>query len=171
MKKTILITIGSLFVCIAISFYAFDFSGKDSVEVEESNGPKGGKIIEIDEVRTKTIEEEFPMNLSEISVQDAIHGMSHQKIRAKDKWGFIPLTAERVERLTAVVESNINVYKHANVYYDILSRWSKNDFSMVDEDHNAIWEMQNGNIGKATGILSVEQEREFIEKHFEIVNQ
>ena len=36
--------------------------------------------------------------MTEEQVQDAIHQMSHQKVRAEKKWGFIPLTRERVDR-------------------------------------------------------------------------
>ncbi|WP_411675014.1 DUF6241 domain-containing protein [Cytobacillus kochii] len=49
----------------------------------------------------------------------------------------------------------------------MLDKWSKGDFSNVDNDHNYFWSLQNGTIGKATGILSPEEEEAFIEKYFE----
>ncbi len=50
-----------------------------------------------------------------------------------------------------------------DVYRDILERWADGDFSRVDQDHNAIWNMQNGTIGKATGILNAEEEKVYKE--------
>ncbi|WP_155890107.1 DUF6241 domain-containing protein [Peribacillus kribbensis] len=47
-------------------------------------------------------------------------------------------------------------------------RLEKNDFSKVDEDHNAIWRLQDSSVGEATDIMSPEQEKAFIEEHYEI---
>jgi hypothetical protein len=104
--------------------------------------------------------------MSESGVQYAIHHMSHQKVVADKKWGAIPLTAERVKRLLEVVQNKRSVYKNGRVYEEILIRWSNNDFSKADEDHNVIWKLQNGDVGRATGLLSSEEEQKFIEKHF-----
>ncbi|WP_199880701.1 DUF6241 domain-containing protein [Bacillus massiliglaciei] len=57
------------------------------------------------------------MDMSEDALRNALHGMSHQKIKANDKWGFIPLTEERVDRLKAVTEAGM--YKEKNVYLGI----------------------------------------------------
>ncbi|MBO0601455.1 hypothetical protein I2483_07260 [Sporosarcina sp. E16_3] len=170
-KKTILITTG--IVALGLSAYlVFNQWNKGSVTIEEKPGvPKAGvviPVIEIDEKRTIPVEEEFLLSMEEYGVQDAIHGMSHQKVRADDKWGFIPLTQDRVQRLIEVVEANDNNYISAPVYLDILNRWANNDFSRADKDHNAIWDLQEGNVGKASGLLSIEEERTFIKKHFKI---
>ncbi|MBG9589535.1 DUF6241 domain-containing protein [Cytobacillus firmus] len=167
MKKILLITVGSLAIVGAIAYYTYHSMSKESVAIKETTSENdGGKIIEIKETNVEPIEEEFPTDMTEYAVQNAIHGMSHQKVRADDKWGFIPLTTERVTRLKAVVEAN--EYEEEGLYLDILNRWSKNDFSQVDQDHNAIWDLQNGTIGKATGILSADEEKAFIEMHFDI---
>lgn len=171
MKKVLLIIGGSIVIIGFISFYVFNTLTKDTVTIKETtleNKPDGGKIIEILEKEAIPVEQEFPDSINESAVRQAIHGMSHQKVEAEDKWGFMPLTAERVHRLIKVVGINEVGYKSAGLYLDILNRWSNNDFSQVDNDHNAIWELQNGNIGEATGILSVEEEREFIEEHFNV---
>ncbi len=169
MKKVLLITAGSIAIFGAIAFYTYHSMSKEakSVSVQETVSEENGEeVIEIKETNAKPVEDEFPTDMTEYSVQSAIHGMSHQKVKADDKWGFIPLTAERVARLKAVVEAN--EYEEKGLYLDILNRWSNNDFSKVDHDHNAIWELQNGTIGRATGILSAEEEKAFIEEHFDI---
>lgn len=93
--------------------------------------------------------------------------MSHQKIEADEKWGFLPLTTERVTRLIDVIETNKNEYTNSSLYLRILNRWLENDFSQIDRDHNEIWSLQGGTIGKATGILSYEEELEYIEKYYD----
>lgn len=46
---------------------------------------------------------------------------------------------------------------------EILNRWKKGDFSAVDRDHNIIWNIQDGSVGEAKGIMTKEQ---FIEDTF-----
>lgn len=135
--------------------------------ITEKTTEDGGKIIEVDEEMKKPVEEEFPLTMENSQIADAIHAMSHQKIEADEKWRLLPLTTERVTRLIVVIETNQNEYKNSELYLNILNRWADNDFSQVDLDHNAVWSLQGGTIGKATGILSYEEELEYIEKYYE----
>ncbi|CEG25952.1 DUF6241 domain-containing protein [Bacillus sp. B-jedd] len=108
----------------------------------------------------------FSDDMKEYAVQDAIHFMSHQKVKANEKWGSLQLTEERVDRLIDIIEKNKGEYKHDQLYLDILYRWKEGDFSKADEDHNAIWDLKGGTIGKATGVLSPQEEERYIEKNF-----
>ncbi len=112
------------------------------------------------------LDEKFPMDMQERSMQNYIHWMSHQKVSAKRKWGAMLITEERIERLLEVALENEQNYQHSYVYIDILSRWQEGDFSKADLDHNAIWELQGGTIGKATGLLTEEEELAYIEDYF-----
>lgn len=171
-KKTQKFVLGVAFIIlIAIIMWSFykkevPISKKDG-EIIEKTTEDGGTIIEVKETMSKPVEEEFPLTLKDYEIGNAIHAMSHQKVKAKDKWSFLPLTANRVERLIEVVEINKSDYPNSKLYLNILTRWSKNDFSQIDEDHNKIWGLQNGNIGRATGILSHEEELKFIEKYYD----
>ncbi|WJH33740.1 DUF6241 domain-containing protein [Paenibacillus sp. CC-CFT747] len=49
---------------------------------------------------------------------------------------------------------------------EIARKWKAGDFSTVDQDHNFFWGLEGGNLGKAEGILSAAEEKEFIEKTF-----
>jgi len=135
--------------------------------ITEKATEDGGKIIEVDEGIKEPVEEEFPLTMEDYQLANAIHFMSHQKIEADEKWGLLPLTTERVTRLINVIETNQNDYKNSELYLNILNRWSKNDFSQIDRDHNKIWALQGGTIGRATGILSYEEELEYIAKYYE----
>ncbi|WP_409253042.1 DUF6241 domain-containing protein [Bacillus sp. SCS-153A] len=110
-------------------------------------------------------EDEIPNTLSEEDLQQKIHDMSHQKVKATPKWGSLEITPERIDHLINVVEQGN--YKQSHVYLDILYGWKEGDFSEADEDHNTIWRLQGGTIGKATGVLSVAEEQKYIEKHFQ----
>ena len=100
---------------------------------------------------------------SENDIQTYIHGMSHQKVKSDDKWIHYELTSERIVFLLKVVTEQ--KYKHGEVYKEILSRWSKGDFSRADKDHNEIWRLQGGTIGKASGVMSAEEEESYIEEN------
>ncbi|MYL35775.1 hypothetical protein GLW05_19565 [Pontibacillus yanchengensis] len=135
--------------------------GKDKkVSIENTDG----NYIEIREEREVPIEDEIPLSISEYELQNKIHYMSHQKIISSKKWGSLPLTMERVNRLIDILESS--TYNNEETYLRILKAWKNKDFSEIDDHHNTIWKMQDGNVGKATGIMSMEEEKEFIEHHY-----
>lgn len=94
-----------------------------------------------------------------------IHYMSHQKVRAEHKWGFYEITDERIQWLLDALDEAIYPLDREEKYREILTRWANGDFSQVDKDHNFVWKIQGGTKEeeKATGILSEEEEKEYIE--------
>ena len=141
---------------------------KDTVSVAVQKSTDGESVIKIDDSNSQEIEKDLPLDMTEDEVMDSIHKMSHQKVKADKKWGAIPLTPARVNQLLKVVHKNENHYANSSVYKEILERWAKGDFSTVDDDHNRIWNLQGGTVGKAEGILSAEDEKAFIQDHFKI---
>ncbi|KGP91755.1 hypothetical protein N780_15285 [Pontibacillus chungwhensis BH030062] len=134
------------------------------VTVSKDSEKKENNFIELNEKRDTPIEEIYTEGTSESAIQNAIHQMSHQKVIANKKWGTLPITMDRVNRLIEVVE--MNNYTHKQDYLEILNAWKNKDFANIDDHHNMIWEMQGGTVGKATGVMSIAQEREFIQDHF-----
>ncbi|TMW70918.1 DUF6241 domain-containing protein [Alteribacter natronophilus] len=134
-------------------------------EVEDEIG--GPVVIEevIDFPSQEEVEERFSLEMSEYDLQQIIHNMSHQKIYASDKWG-VPLliTDEKIERLLEVVEAN--EYERVGNYRRILNRWSEGDFSKAVEDHNFIWNLHDGTVGKAERLFTEEEEKAYILRHF-----
>jgi hypothetical protein len=100
-------------------------------------------------------------SMTEDEVLNYMHGMSHQKVEAEEKWLHFEMTNERIQFLIGVVESGR--YENSDLYLDILNRWAEGDFLKADKDHNAIWNLQGGTIGKATGVLSTEEEKQYLE--------
>lgn len=117
----------------------------------------------------KEADELFPMDMTEANVRNAIHQMSHQKVRADQMWQKyskpVPLTDNNIKRLIEVIEKND--YVESSTYLDILNRWQQHDFSEADVDHNIIWHMQNGDQGEATGLATHEEEKQYIKENFD----
>lgn len=115
------------------------------------------------------LEKQFPDDLPDYLLMEAIHSMSHQKVESSDyaKWGHEQITQAKVDRLLAVVKKNVVGYANQELYIEILERWSKGDFSQAIKDHNSIWELQSGNTGRAIRLLTEEEEAEYVKQHFE----
>jgi hypothetical protein len=163
----------SFFVVIALGGFYFYSNGslpfqKDTVTVKVQETKDGEQVIQLEDTNFSKIEEEIPNDMSEDEVMAVIHQMSHQKVISDKKWGAVPLTHERVNQLIRVIEEHRSDFSNSKVLLDILHRWAKEDFSSVDDDHNQVWNLQGGTVGKAVGISSVDEEREFIEKNFKI---
>ncbi|MFA9560303.1 DUF6241 domain-containing protein [Evansella sp. AB-rgal1] len=136
----------------------------DSDEREQESDSEEEEVIMGGIPTAEEVEEEFPLDLPAQAVENNIHWMSHQKVYADEKWGKMRITEERIDRLIEVVEANS--FRHEGLYLSILKRWQNGDFSRAVEDHNDIWKLQGGTIGKATRLLTEEEERIYIETHY-----
>ncbi|KOP69969.1 hypothetical protein AMS59_21980 [Lysinibacillus sp. FJAT-14745] len=134
---------------------------KERATVEVAGVPLEDKIVTKEELL-------YPDNLVESKVNEVIHSMSHQKVKAASQWGREQITQAKVDRLLEI--SKKSNYKYKELYIEILERWSKGDFSHAVDDHNKIWKMQGGddatNSGRATRLLSPEEEEQYIEQFF-----
>ncbi|UOQ44503.1 DUF6241 domain-containing protein [Halobacillus salinarum] len=100
--------------------------------------------------------------MTDAKYQEYIHGMAHQKVQAKEKWGFYQIHPKRIEWLLAGLDE-VDL-SHEDVYRRILTKWKHGDFSTADKDHNAIWKLQGGTIGKATDVFTLKEEKEYMNK-------
>ncbi|MCQ2010665.1 MAG: DUF6241 domain-containing protein [Sporolactobacillus sp.] len=101
-------------------------------------------------------------DLTDDDMQLFIHEMAHQKVKADQKWGFILISKNRIDWLNRALDKN--KFTHEKTYRTILTRWKNGDFSKAVQDHNTIWKLQGGTIGKATGLLSASEEKQYIEE-------
>ncbi|OEC01308.1 hypothetical protein GY31_13520 [Lysinibacillus sphaericus] len=110
----------------------------------------------------------YPDDLEEFKMRNIIHNMSHQKVKTENdiKIGNTQITQAKVDRLLEIAKLNMKLYDNGDVYIKILERWSGGDFSNAVEDHNSIWEMQNGEVGKAIRLLTPEEEKSHIKFYF-----
>ena len=132
-----------------------DFEKAEASEVDDNQSKMiGGVEQEVNLERT----------IGEGEATSIIHKMTHQKIVASDKWGAIEMTQERIEELYEIVDKSD--FEYRGELKTILERWKAGDFSRVDEDHNTVWRIQGGSIGRAQGIMTMDQEQVFIENNF-----
>lgn len=122
----------------------------------------------IDEVVTKEVdsEKEFPLDMTEDDIQNAIHHMSHAKVYAVEKWSHLEPTQTRIDQLLYVVERNHTVLDYGELYIRILEKWQAGDFLNAVTDHNSIWDLQGGTIGEATRLLTEDEQVAYKDKHF-----
>ena len=52
------------------------------------------------------------------------------------------------------------------VLLKVLTKWKDGDFREVDKDHNKVLKLQGGNVGNAYGVLSLEDEKIFLNNNF-----
>ena len=116
-------------------------------------------------ISSKVTEEYETMTEGEL-IQE-VHNMTHQKVKADKKWGSSEITADKVQKLFDVINSK-DFKKRSNkqMLLDILEPWLIKDFTNAVSAHNRIWTYQNGNIGKATRLLSPQEELDYIQKEF-----
>ncbi|CAG9620432.1 DUF6241 domain-containing protein [Sutcliffiella rhizosphaerae] len=129
---------------------------EEKQEIEEQTGFIGGEArydLEIDATTPEYV------------IINIMHLMTHQKVRAEQKWGAIPMTEDTVRQVHEVVANSSFVNK--NRMLQIAERWKTGNFSKIVEDHNYFWRLEGGTIGEAYGFLTAEEEVLFIKNNFE----
>jgi hypothetical protein len=101
---------------------------------------------------------------TEGEVIDVMHKMTHQKVKASEKWGAIPMTNDSINDVFTIVTKSD--FAHKDKLLAILEKWKNGSFENADSDHNYFWNYQGGTIGEARGTLSLQEEEEFIKNNF-----
>ena len=158
MKKFIalmvaLVLTGAVVIAVAIGTSDGPHTGADSVTtVTASHSNK----FATREVKLDIKDEEDFM--------EAIHFMTHQKVSAGTKWGALEITNERIDEMLSVLDKED--FSREDFYRETLLAWKEGDFSNAVDVHNRIWNVQDGTIGRATGLLTEEEEAHYIEANF-----
>lgn len=127
-------------------------------EIAEGKSPQSKLVPDV------LLSPDINSNSSQDDVIAVMHKMTHQKIIANEKWGAILMTQENIIIVHEIIE--LSNYPNKNELLKITKRWINGDFGSVDNDHNIIWTLQGGSIGKAQGIMTPEEERWFIIHNF-----
>lgn len=123
-------------------------------EYKEQTKNIGGQIFELELTDTTT----------EGEIIEIMHKMTHQKVKAEDKWGAIPMSEHTISQVLEFLERSNFASKEALI--DIAEKWKNGNFQTADQDHNYFWHWQGGTVGKAYGIMSSAEEEEFIKNNF-----
>ncbi|MFJ5763607.1 DUF6241 domain-containing protein [Neobacillus sp. NPDC093182] len=102
---------------------------------------------------------------SEEDVLEILHNMTHQKVRSEEKWGFVHINEVNLLAVKEVLQENPAFNQNINML-SIVTEWLNNDFSDIVAEHNSIWKMKNGSVGKAYGILSPSEEAALVKEQF-----
>lgn len=163
--KTISLTIGVLALLAGAGYYFFTQNSTSGGEITKV----ADKIEEREEKEgtpEKSGTEEEDADMTEVDLQILLHQMTHQKISAGKKKGAVEMTQENIDGLLLIVQANKHLYEHGPFYEDALTEWQQGDFSNSVTVHNTIWDWHKGTVGRATGLMSAEEEQEFVERHF-----
>ncbi|MGM0903730.1 MAG: DUF6241 domain-containing protein [Bacillota bacterium] len=175
-KTTIIITLSVLVLMLGYYGYASFIGGGEEVvervkESGQTQAPVSGTLVDEQEKNKrraeKKMEKQYPSDVAESVIQNAIHHMSHSMVHADKKWGHLEPSQERIERLLDVLDQNQSSYEQASLYITILERWQRGDYSHAVSDHNQMWNLQGGTVGKATRLLSNDEVNSYRKKHFE----
>lgn len=165
MKRVLFIILGCLilFAIIGAAGYLFYQKQQHNAMHEQTAEKMIEKINQADPSDKKNPfgEDKKINDLTDDDMQLIIHEMAHQKVKADQKWGYIRITQNRIDWLYRAL--NKNKFTNEKTYRAILTRWKNGDFSKSVQDHNTIWKLQGGTIGKATGLLSPVEEERYIE--------
>lgn len=169
LKKYVSIALGILGVAIIIGYlyigkWGTNYNAKPAATQAEQEQAKQELDKSFD---TATPVGEMPEYeaMGELELLDEVHGMTHQKVLADEKWGSAEITKDKVDKLYEEVK-NQKESEIRTMLLEILEPWTKGDFSNAVEDHNRIWNYKDGNVGKAERLLTPVEEQEYIEKMF-----
>ena len=171
--KTLLISIiSAVLLTIGLAYWFISDVNTNLVEEkgqEEASGEKSKEEIDperyIDDGGNSTEDNDIP---SENRFMNILHGMTHQKVYADDKWTLVEMTDERIEEMLVTLDQvkDQGTYEHYDLYYTALTEWKNGDFENAVDVHNQIWSMNSGTVGRATRLLSTEEESAFVEEHY-----
>jgi Family of unknown function (DUF6241) len=173
--KTLVISITSMVVLILGLTYWFisdlDWSLKEKAEEAKAISEETGSSVDperyVDNGEESITSDGIP---SENKFQDYIHGMTHQKVVAEDKWGIYQISEERIDNMLEVldkVKGTAEEYKYQDFYVEALTEWDKGNFNNAVDVHNHIWNLNGGTIGKAERLMTTEEEQAYIEKTYD----
>ncbi|MFP3126263.1 DUF6241 domain-containing protein [Ectobacillus funiculus] len=126
---------------------------EDKAEVEDVNPT---------ELRVQDVVDTQSEEVTDTEVQHLLHGMTHQKVVANEKWTFTIMSPKNIKSTIGIVERNKDHLTHYNFYIEALKRWEQGDFSNCVEVHNQVWEWEGGNVGKATRLATTEEEKSYL---------
>jgi hypothetical protein len=147
-KKNIIITFSIIAIAILCIWGAYYFGSHELLGIMER---KATETHQTTEQPTET-----PSNTVEVKtdkeILDTMHSMANTLIVPEDGqiWGKEQITKENLtDLITTVTNSNISSKEDL---LTILNRWVSGDFSSAVDDHNKVWKLLDGTVGKAVSL-------------------
>ncbi|MCY9139792.1 DUF6241 domain-containing protein [Peribacillus frigoritolerans] len=99
-------------------------------------------------------------------VMKTMHAMTHQKVVSEEKWYNYEMNSENINAVYDFINDSETI-DYKSELLRIVGKWKEGNFDNIVEVHNYLWGEQNGNVGKATGVLTPEEEAQFVKLNFE----
>lgn len=156
----IVLTGGVVYAVLSSSEFQLG-SKKDSKAVVKETTKVPETIENEDTAKIGGVEIMLPIShgATEDEVIQTMHNMTHQKVRAEKKWGAVPMSKVNAAAIKDIIVQGD--YERKEELLAIAERWINQDFSQIVEDHNYFWAIQEGSVGKATGVMTAAEERAF----------
>ncbi|MBX0314667.1 DUF6241 domain-containing protein [Planococcus glaciei] len=159
MKQILATTIISFGVIALLAVGGYWF-----IQREAAKGEVQAPEVQPTEQTLEIVDTPFSVDMDEKKLQDHLHEMSHSKVYAADKWGQVRLiTPTNISELQAIVETGD--FEKESFYLSTLEAWQKGDFSNAVEVHNTIWSWHGGTVGKATRLMTPEEEKTYLQRN------
>lgn len=146
MRKKLLINIAlgvaSLVTVVAVIFVVATFNGWD---YKEYLGSK--PVVETAEaMSTKDNGKKY----TRVEIINMMHDMANTLIIAEDNkiWNTVPITKESISKLLNMIKSSED-FNEKFTFTAIVQNWQKGDFTNIVNDHNTVWVLLDGTIGRA----------------------
>ena len=119
----------------------------------------------IDDGSNSTADDDIP---SEQHFMNTLHGMTHQKVHADEKWTLVEMTDARIDDMLVILDQveDTGDYEHYDLYEQALMKWKNGNYENTVYIHNELWSLNNGSVGKASRLLSADEEHAFVEEHY-----
>ena len=172
--RTLLISIISIVILVlGLAYWIISDVNDSLIEEQEQVEAAGEESIEtidperyIDDGANSTADDSIPTEKHFIKT---LHGMTHQKVQADEKWTLVEMTDARIDDMLAILErvdDGEGKYAHYDFYYKTLSQWKEGNFENALDVHNKLWRMSDGTVGRANRLLTADEERTFVEDHY-----
>ncbi|MBF0705431.1 hypothetical protein IQ283_02345 [Alkalihalobacillus hwajinpoensis] len=148
-------------------------SSRKITGMNETTDREAKELIDGEKLPLFPSENEIKKNRNSIPTEEqfinSIHGMTHQKVLADEKWGLYEMNDESIANMLDILDKvkSQETYEHYDFYYETLTQWKKGNFENAVDVHNQIWRWSGGTTGKATRLLTDAEEQEFIEKNYD----
>ena len=138
-SKGVIIFFSVFFIAVLIvgGCFFYSFKNYSKASIEEANE------------KTVQSESQVERQIVEKDILTTIHYMANTLIIAEDGhiWGKEKITKDKLESLINEISNSNFTYK--NDLLAILNKWKNNDFSTVVDDHNIVWKLLDGTVGRA----------------------
>lgn len=156
-KNTRNLIIGFLVVILGgvLIWKAYDFGSNDLLGIIE-NKKAETKTTEQQSseppVESSTESQSMSALKSEEEILNAMHSMANTLIVPVDGqiWGKEKITKDKITGLISAINNCTSSHKEELIA--ILNKWNGGDFSTAVEDHNKVWKLLGGTIGKAASV-------------------